>query len=45
MFGGIKERMKREVEALVPLYMKVEVIDKPERKFLSWFGAKVFAET
>lgn len=39
----IKERLQKEVIALAPSTMKINVIDPPERKFSTWMGGSILA--
>ncbi|XP_052799241.1 actin-5-like [Mya arenaria] len=43
MFPGIADRMKNEVEALVPSGMKVKVVAPPERKYSVWIGGSILS--
>uniref|UniRef100_M1DTV9 Actin-11 n=1 Tax=Solanum tuberosum TaxID=4113 RepID=M1DTV9_SOLTU len=38
MFPGIAERMRKEINALSPSHMKIEVVQPPERKYNTWIG-------
>ncbi|KAL4224602.1 actin [Mactra antiquata] len=41
MFPGIADRMKKELDCLVPSSMKVKVIAPPERKYSVWIGGSI----
>jgi len=43
MFGGIGERMTKELTALAPSTMKIKVIAPPERKYSVWIGGSILA--
>ncbi|WAR07439.1 ACTC-like protein [Mya arenaria] len=43
MFPGIADRMKKELDALVPSSMKVKVIAPPERKYSVWIGGSILS--
>jgi actin len=43
MFGGIAERLNKEVTALAPAAMKVKIYAPPERKFLVWIGGSILS--
>jgi actin len=43
MFPGIAERLTKEVAALAPLTMKVNVFAPPERKYSVWIGGSILA--
>ncbi|XP_052776653.1 actin-like [Mya arenaria] len=43
MFPGIADRMKKELDALVPSNMKVKVIAPPERKYSVWIGGSILS--
>ncbi|WMV10085.1 hypothetical protein MTR67_003470 [Solanum verrucosum] len=38
MFHGIAECMSKEISALSPSHMKIEVVQPPERKYNTWIG-------
>lgn len=39
----LKERMHKEVIALAPSTMKINVFDPPERKYSAWMGGSILA--
>jgi len=41
MLKNLKERLQKEVIALAPSTMKINVFDPPERKFSSWMGGSI----
>ncbi|KAH3893819.1 actin, cytoplasmic-like [Dreissena polymorpha] len=43
MFPGIADRMKKELDNLVPSGMKVKVIAPPERKYSVWIGGSILS--
>jgi len=43
MFGGIGERMTKELTALAPSTMKIKVVAPPERKYSVWIGGSTLA--
>jgi actin beta/gamma 1 len=43
MFGGIAERMTKELTALAPATMKIKVVAPPERKYSVWIGGSILA--
>ena len=43
MFPGIDERMVKEITALAPPTVKVNVIAPPERKYSVWIGGSILA--
>ncbi|KAL4231538.1 ATP binding [Mactra antiquata] len=43
MFPGIADRMKRELDNMVPSAMKVKVIAPPERKYSVWIGGSILS--
>ncbi|KAJ3428955.1 actin-2 [Anaeramoeba flamelloides] len=43
MFPGFAERLKREITALAPQSMNVEIIAPPNRKNSTWIGASIIA--
>eukprot|EP01043_Picozoa_sp_COSAG02_P050635 COSAG02_NODE_5229_length_4522_cov_31.762605_3_plen_377_part_00 len=43
MYGGIAERVHKEITALAPNGMKVKVIAPPERKYSVWIGGSILA--
>ena len=43
MFGGIAERMTKELTALAPSTMKIKVVAPPERKYSVWIGGSILA--
>ena len=43
MFPGIAERMQKEMMALAPPTMKINIIAPPERKYNVWIGGSILA--
>ena len=43
MFPGIADRMQKEITALAPPSMQIEVIAPPDRKFSVWIGGSILA--
>lgn len=43
MLKNLKERLQKEIIALAPSTMKINVFDPPERKFSSWMGGSILA--
>ena len=43
MFPGIADRMKKELDGVVPSSMKTKVIAPPERKYSVWIGGSILA--
>jgi len=43
MFGGIPERLEKEMKALAPQGMDIKVIAPPERKYSVWIGGSILA--
>ncbi|XP_071118545.1 actin, non-muscle 6.2-like [Haliotis cracherodii] len=43
MFPGFANRMQKEITALAPATMKIEVIAPPERKYSVWIGGSILA--
>ncbi|OIS97607.1 PREDICTED: actin-100-like isoform X1 [Nicotiana attenuata] len=43
MFPGIAERLSKEVTALAPSSMKINVVAPPERKYNAWIGGSILA--
>ncbi|KAJ2774793.1 hypothetical protein IWQ57_000667 [Coemansia nantahalensis] len=43
MFRGIADRMQKEMTALVPSGVTVEIIAPPERKYSAWVGGSILA--
>mmetsp|Transcript_45829 Transcript_45829/g.82483 ORF Transcript_45829/g.82483 Transcript_45829/m.82483 type:complete len:380 (-) Transcript_45829:496-1635(-) len=43
MYPGMKDRMTKEIEALVPQSVKVKVLAPPERKYSVWIGGSILA--
>ncbi|KAH3777892.1 actin-87E-like [Dreissena polymorpha] len=43
MFTGMADRMKKELDNLVPSGMKVKVIAPPERKYSVWIGGSILS--
>ena len=43
MFPGIADRMQKEITALAPATMKINIIAPPERKYSVWIGGSILA--
>jgi actin len=43
MFGGIADRMTKEITALAPSSMKIKVVAPPERKYSVWIGGSILS--
>lgn len=43
MFPGFAERVSREITALAPSSVRINVIPPPERKFSAWIGGSILA--
>ncbi len=43
MFPGFAERLQRELTALAPVTMRVNVIAPPERQYSAWIGGSILA--
>jgi len=43
MFKGMKDRLQKEVIALAPSTMKINVQEPPERKYSVWMGGSILA--
>ncbi|KAL4227666.1 hypothetical protein ACF0H5_013102 [Mactra antiquata] len=43
MFPGIEDRMKKELESLVPSSMRVKIYAPPERKYSVWIGGSILS--
>jgi len=43
MFTGISERMMKELSALAPSKMKINVVAPPERKYSVWTGGSILS--
>jgi actin beta/gamma 1 len=43
MFPGLKERLHKELTALVPENMEVKIIAPPERRYSVWIGGSILA--
>ena len=43
MFGGIAERLTKEITALAPSTMKIKVVAPPERKYSVWIGGSILS--
>lgn len=41
LITGIADRMKKELDAIVPSSMKTKVIAPPERKYSVWIGGSI----
>jgi len=45
MFAGIGERITKELTALAPDTMKINVVEPPERRYSTWTGGSMFASS
>ncbi|XP_032103767.1 actin, cytoplasmic 1-like [Sapajus apella] len=43
VYPGITDRMQKEITALAPSTMKIEIIAPPERKYSMWIGGSILA--
>ncbi|XP_020561954.1 actin, cytoplasmic 3-like [Oryzias latipes] len=43
MYPGIADRMQKEITALAPPTMKIEIFTPPERKYSVWIGGAILA--
>ncbi|TWW59065.1 Actin, alpha anomalous [Takifugu flavidus] len=43
LFPGIADRMQKEITALAPSTMKIQIIAPPERKYSVWIGGSILA--
>ncbi|KAJ6253714.1 actin [Anaeramoeba flamelloides] len=43
MFPGYADRLQKEIAALAPQTMKVEIVAPPERKYSVWIGGSILA--
>jgi len=43
MYGGISERLTKEMVALAPPTMKIKIIAPPERKYSVWIGGSILS--
>ncbi|KAL5009329.1 hypothetical protein ScPMuIL_014910 [Solemya velum] len=43
MFPGMADRMKKELDEIVPSTMKVKTISPPERKYSVWIGGSILS--
>ncbi|ETO14278.1 actin [Reticulomyxa filosa] len=43
MFGGIAERMKKKLEALLPNGTKIKIVSSPERRYSAWIGGSILS--
>uniref|UniRef100_A0A183BKH5 Actin n=1 Tax=Globodera pallida TaxID=36090 RepID=A0A183BKH5_GLOPA len=43
MFPGIADRVQKEITALAPSTMEIEIIAPPERKYSAWIGGSTLA--
>ena len=41
LFPGVAERMEKEISALEPTNMKIQIIAPPERKYSVWIGGSI----
>lgn len=45
MYSGIAERMQKEITALAPSTMMINIIAPPERKYSAWIGGSILASS
>ena len=45
LFIGISDRLKKELDAIIPNSMKTKVIAPPERKYSAWIGGSILASS
>uniref|UniRef100_UPI00358EBFD5 actin, cytoplasmic 1-like n=1 Tax=Myxine glutinosa TaxID=7769 RepID=UPI00358EBFD5 len=43
MYPGIADRIQKEIVALAPPTMKIQIIDPPDRKYSVWIGGSILA--
>jgi actin beta/gamma 1 len=43
MYAGFSDRMDKEMTALAPASIQVNIIAEPERKYLAWIGGSILA--
>merc|ERR1712111_136015 len=43
MYPGIADRMQKEITALAPSTIKIEIIAPPERKYSVWIGGSILS--
>eukprot|EP01083_Nonionella_stella_P010830 30770_1 len=43
MYPGLQERLMKEMKALVPDTMQVQIIAAPERKYFTWIGGSILS--
>jgi actin beta/gamma 1 len=43
MFGGLSERLTKEMTSLAPPTMKIKVVAPPERKYSVWIGGSILS--
>jgi actin-related protein len=43
MFPGMANRMRKEITAIAPADMEVNVVVPPERRHLAWIGGSILA--
>merc|ERR1712142_123593 len=43
MYAGIADRMQKEITALAPSTLKIQIIAPPERKYSVWIGGSILA--
>ena len=41
MYPGLADRMQKEITALAPSSMKVQIIAPPERQYSIWIGGSI----
>ncbi|MDC9727553.1 MAG: hypothetical protein PSN35_06940 [Candidatus Thioglobus sp.] len=41
LFIGIADRLKKELDAIIPNTMKTKIIAPPERKYSVWIGGSI----
>jgi len=42
-FPGIADRLRKEITSLAPSAMKINIIERPERKSSTWIGGSILA--
>ena len=45
LFIGISDRLKKELDAIIPNSMKTKVIAPPERKYSAWIGGSILGSS
>jgi len=43
MFGGLSERLEKEMKALAPTNVKIKIVAPPERKYSVWIGGSILS--